>query len=57
MTENTTLRKLVLLESDCVNIHDEPYSMVPVLHSVASNTTIEDLEVQGELIEGHFNLP
>ena len=49
MTENTTLRKLDLC--------GESYFTVPVLHGVAGNTTIEDLDVGGELIEGYFNLP
>ena len=49
VAENTTLRQLNLL--------GEPHFMVPVLHGVAGNTTIEDLKVQGELIEGYFYLP
>ena len=46
MAKNTTLRKL--------DLRGESYFTVPVLHGVAGNTTIEDLEVSGELIEGYF---
>ena len=47
MIENTTLRKLYL--------SGESYVMVPVLHGVAGNTVIEDLEVSGELIGAYFS--
>ena len=49
MAKNTTLRKL--------DLRGESYFKVPVLHGVAGNTTIEDIKVCGELIEGYFYLP
>ena len=46
MAENTTLRKL--------DLHNESYYKVSVLHGIAGNTSIEDLVVWGELIVGLF---
>ena len=49
VAENTTLRKLKLIGGS--------YHKVPVLHGVAGNTTIEDLDVQDQFIQGYFYLP